>query len=153
MKLATLVGWILLLCSEMSLCLISSAQASEVVGYTPGNPFYFNPTVGNTNENFGNVNVQSDSSTGWILKVRSANQSALKHVGSNYRIQYSLTLDGLGVELSSGMDAIAKSVNITTCLPPGGCNFPLQGTISVAEINGKPAGQYSDTLVFTLINQ
>jgi hypothetical protein len=153
MKLVTSAGWVFLLCLGLSVCKSPSAEASEVVSYTPGNSFNFNPVMGNPNESLGTVNVQSDSSTGWVLKVRSANQGAFKHLGSTYHIQYSLTVDGLSVDLSSGTDAIAKSVNTTTCADPGGCNFPLQGTVSATEIDGKPAGRYTDTLIFTLINQ
>ncbi len=146
-------GWLLLGCWFVPSVGLPPAQAGEVVSYTPGSPFILNSTTGNPNENFGTVTVQSDSATGWVLKVRSATQSHLKHLGSNYRIQYSLTVDGSSVDVSSGTDAIAKAVSTPTCLPPTGCSLPMQGTISPLEIDGKPAGRYSDTLIFTLINQ
>lgn len=129
-----------------------SVNALDVVSYTPGKPFRFNPISGNPNQDFGTVTIQSDNPTGWVLRVRSNNQGAFRHSGSVYTIQYSLTVDGTVVDLSDA-EATAKVSTTSLCYEPGGCSYSLQGTMTAAEIDGKPAGSYTDTLTFTLINQ
>ncbi len=145
------IKWLGLLWLGLSLSHPPAVHALETVSYTPGSPFTFNLMSGNPNQDFGTVNVQSDSPNGWTLKVRSQHQGALKHTSSLYTIQYSLTIDGTLVDLT-GPDATAKTVTVPSCYEPGGCHYPLQGTIGAVEINGKPAGAYADTLTFTLIN-
>ena len=70
-----------------------------------------------------------------------------------YTINYTLTVDGASVNLSSGNDATAKTTSTLTCDQPDVCGYPIQGTISAGAIDGKPAGAYADTLIFTLISQ
>ncbi len=153
MRTGTSLRWILLVLLGVNLLDMRSMSALEAVDYAPGSSFAFNPTTGNLNQDFGMVNVQSDSSTGWILQVRSMNNSALKHAQSNATIHYTVTVDGTSVDLSTGNDTTAKTTTTLTCNLPGVCNYPVQGTISAGEIDGKPAGSYADTLVFTIINQ
>jgi hypothetical protein len=153
MRLGLSVGWMLVLLGGFSLLNTRSASAIEAIDYTPGSSFSFNPIAGNPNQDFGSVNLQSDSSTGWILQVRSLNHSALKHSASNYTINYTLTVDGASVDLSSGNNVMAKTTTTLTCNQPDVCRYPIQGTINAGAIDGKPAGAYSDTLIFTLLNQ
>ena len=147
------IGWMLLVCLGLSGLETRPAAALEVVQYTAGTPFTFNPVEGNPNQDFGTVNVQSESATGWRLQVRSLNHGGLKYATSNDTIPYTLTVDGASVDLSSGNDVTAKTTATLTCNQPGVCTYPIQGTIGAGAIDGKPAGAYSDTLVFTLINQ
>lgn len=102
MRTGMFIGWVLLVFSGLNLLDTRSAPALEAVNYTPSSSFAFNPATGNSNQNFGTVKVQSDSSTGWILQVRSLNHSALKHSTSNHTINYTLTVDGASVDLSNG---------------------------------------------------
>lgn len=145
-------GWLLLVFLGLNLLETRPATALEAIQYTPGSSFVFNPE-GNPNQDFGTVHVQSDSSTGWSLQVRSLNHSALKSATSNSTINYTLTVDGASVDLAAGNDATAKTTATLTCNQPGVCNYPVLGTINAGAIDGKPAGAYADTLIFTIINQ
>lgn len=147
------IGWVLLIFLGLNVLEPRPAVALELIQYTPGTPFTFNPITGNPNQDFGTVNVQSESATGWSLQVRSLNHGALKYTTSSHTIPYMLTIDGASVDLSSGNDVTAKTTATLTCNQPGGCNYPAQGTIGAGAIDGKPAGAYADTLIFTIINQ
>lgn len=144
------VAWVLLVCLGLNLLETHSASALEEIHYTPGHPFVFDPVVGNPNQDFGIVNVQSDNTAGWSLQVRSLNRSALKSTTNHYTINYTLTVDGVSVDLSAGNDVTAKTTTTLTCNQPGVCNYSVLGTINAGAIDGKPAGAYSDTLIFTI---
>ncbi|WP_008313430.1 hypothetical protein [Leptolyngbya sp. PCC 6406] len=145
-----------LMSATLGLTILSpiAASALGIVQYTPSNTFTLNVTIGNSQEDFGTVHIQSDSPNGWILQVRSTQGGALRHSIYSYTIPYSLTVDGeLISNLSSGNDITVRTTSTLTCDAPVGCTFPVQATLIASEVNGKPAGPYLDTLVFTLINQ
>ncbi len=150
MKTGISVKWMLLILLGLNLLETQPVTATELVNYTPGPPFTFNAVGGNSNQDFGTVNIQSDNSSGWVLKVRSLNHSALKHSSSSYTVNYMLTVDGSSADLSGSNDFTVKTANTPTCNQPSGCNFSVQGTISEGASEGKPAGAYTDTLIFTL---
>jgi hypothetical protein len=131
-----------------------AAVAVEVVDYTASNTFTLNVDTGNPNQDFGSVYVESDSATGWILKVKSTQNGTLEHNDSEYSIVYSLVVDGVQVgSLTSGNDVTVKSVSSLTCPPPEGCSYSVQATLLSSDIADNPAGDYTDTLVFNLVNQ
>lgn len=132
---------------------VQIAAALEVVQYTAADNFTLNVATGNPNQDFGTVHIQSDSPTGWILRVRSTNQGALKHSASNSTIPYILRIDGDMINnLDSGNDVTVRTTSTLTCNAPNGCNLPVRASIVASEVDGKPSGQYSDTLIFTLTN-
>ncbi|XGW00302.1 MAG: hypothetical protein ACAF41_15370 [Leptolyngbya sp. BL-A-14] len=153
MRAGLFIGWSLLVFLGLNLLDTRSATALEEVHYTPGSPFVFDPVAGNPNQNFGTVDVQSDNANGWNLQVRSLNHSALKSATSNDTINYTLTVDGASVDLAAGNDATAKTTATLTCNQPGVCHYPVLGTIGAGAIDGKPAGAYTDTLIFTITSQ
>jgi len=131
-----------------------AVSAVEMVDYTASSTFILNLTTGNPNQDFGHVYVESDSATGWVLKVRSTQGGNLQHNVQASDIAYTLTVDGIQVgSLSGGNDVTVKTTSTLTCPPPGGCSFSVQANISAAAIDGKASGTYSDTLIFTLTNQ
>lgn len=128
--------------------------ALEMVDYIPSNSFTLNLNAGNFNQDFGTVHIQSDSATGWVLLVRSTQDGALHHGAQPSTIPYTLTVDGIQVSsLVGSEDVTALTASTLTCPPPTGCTLPVRATALANDIAGKPAGSYSDTLVFTLINQ
>ncbi|MFQ4137365.1 hypothetical protein PGN35_013695 [Nodosilinea sp. PGN35] len=125
-----------------------------MVAYTPSTTFILNLSAGNLNQDFGTVHIQSDSATGWVLLVRSTQGGALYHGTQPVSVPYTLTVDGLQVgSLAGGDDVTALTASTLTCPPPAGCTLPVRATALIHDLAGKPAGSYSDTLVFTLINQ
>lgn len=133
--------------------LLSPPASGQTVGYSPGDSFALNPTIGNTNQDFGVVHVESENPSGWTLQVRSNHHSAMNHASGEAAIRYSLEVDGNTINLSSGNDVTAFSTSHLTCAPPSGCNYAIRGRISADEIDGKPSGNYSDTLIFTLVDR
>lgn len=134
--------------------LIPPVFAQTTVSYSPGDPFTLDPGIGNPNQNFGTVHVESDSSAGWSLQVRSQRHSVMRHSSIGINIRYDLEVNGNTINnLSSGNDVTVLSNSRMTCVPPDGCDYAVRGRILAGEIDGKPAGAYSDTLIFTLINR
>lgn len=130
------------------------ALALDIVDYTPSTSFTLNLSAGNPNQDFGTVHIQSDSATGWVLFVRSTQGGKLYHDTHPSTVPYSLTVDGIQVSsLAGGSDVTALTTSTLTCPPPTGCTLPVRATALASDITGKPSGSYSDTLVFTLINQ
>lgn len=130
------------------------ALALETVQYTPGSAFTINLTSGNPNQDFGVVHLQSDSPRGWVLRVRSLQQGMLKHEADLGGIAYSLTVNGIQVDsLAGGNEVTVTTTTGLTCAPPTGCTFLVQATLLPGDLQGRPSGSYSDTLVFTLVNQ
>lgn len=132
--------------------LLAPPASGQTVSYSPGDSFALDPTIGNTNQDFGVVHVESESPSGWTLQIRSHHHSAMNHMSGKATIRYSLEVDGNIVNLSSGNDVTAFSTSHLTCTSPSGCNYAIRGRISANEIDGKPSGAYSDTLIFTLID-
>lgn len=134
--------------------LSGAASAIEIIDYVASNTFILNVNTGNPNQDFGYVYVESDSEAGWVLKVRSVQGGNLQHSTHAATVTYTLTVDGIQVgSLTGGTDVTVLTTSSLTCPPPGGCSLPVQATISAAAINGKPSGNYSDTLVFSLTNR
>ncbi|QQE67581.1 hypothetical protein GFS31_42940 (plasmid) [Leptolyngbya sp. BL0902] len=124
------------------------------VDYTSPSSFTINPTSGNPNQDFGVVRVQSDSATGWVLRVRSLRGGVLKHESHPATVPYSLTVDGIQVGSLVGGNAVTVMTTTSlTCAAPTGCTFPVRATIMSGEAQGKPSGSYTDTLTFTLVEQ
>lgn len=130
------------------------ALALETIQYTPGSSFTINLTSGNPNQDFGVVHLQSDSPMGWVLRVRSLQQGMLKHEADMGGIAYSLTVNDIPVDsLAGGNEVNVITTTGLTCDQPTGCSYPVRATILSGGLQGRPSGSYSDTLVFTLINQ
>lgn len=136
---------------------VSLSHASAALGsvtYNPASTFSLNYVTGNPNQNIGSVNIQSDNPNGWVLKVRSSHAGNLAHTSHPSTIPYTLTVNGSLVgNLASGNDVEVMATSTLTCETPTGCTFPVQATVSANNVNGKPAGHYSDTLVFSLVNK
>lgn len=144
-----------LLTTTLGLSILSplAAAAVSVVNYSATDTFNLNFTTGNANQDFGTVHIQSDSSTGWILQIRSAQGSSLHHDTYPFTIPYTLTVDGIQVSnLAGGNDVTVRTTSTLTCPPPEGCSLPVRANLQANDIAGKPSGNYSDALVFTLIN-
>lgn len=130
-----------------------AAVAVEIVDYTASSTFTLDPSVGNPNQDLGMVHIQSDSATGWVLLVRSTQGGKLSHSTHPSAVAYSLTIDGIPVgSLAGGGDVTVRNTSTLTCPPSTGCNLLVRATALASDIAGKPAGSYSDTLVFTLNN-
>ena len=136
---------------------ISLAYSSAALGsvtYNSTSSFSLSYATGNPNQDFGTVQIQSDNPNGWVLKVRSAQAGNLAHASHPSTIPYTLTVNGILVgNLASGTDVEVMTTSTLTCETLTGCTFPVQATISANNVNGKPAGHYSDTLVFSLVNK
>lgn len=132
----------------------AAALALEIVDYIPSDSFTLNLSADSFNQDFGTVHIQSDSATGWTLLVRSTQGGKLYHGTHPSAVPYNLTVDGIQVgNLAGGSEATALTTSALTCPPPTGCTLPVRATALASDIAGKPSGSYSDTLVFTLINQ
>jgi len=130
------------------------ALALGTVDYTPSASFTLNPTSGNPNQDFGVVHVQSDSATGWVLRVRSLRGGVIKHETHPATVPYSLTVNGLQVGRLAGGNAVTVMTTTSlTCAAPTGCTFPVRATMMAGDVQGKPSGSYTDTLTFTLVEQ
>ncbi len=138
----------------LSMLCPAAALAVGIIDYIPSSTFTLSLSTGNSNQDFGTVHIQSDSATGWVLLVRSTQRGNLSHGTHSSAVPYTLTVDGLQVSsLASGSDVTALTTSTLTCPPPTGCNLPVRATALASDIAEKPSGSYSDTLVFTLINQ
>ncbi len=131
-----------------------SITTIETVAYTAGPSLTIAPNTLQADQDFGSVQVQSNSNNGWTLAVASTNGSILKN-GAIASIAYTLKVDGTAVDVSTA------ATNVNTSLNPGsltaaagtGNNYLVKGSIAATDSNGKPAGTYSDTLTFTLTNK
>lgn len=147
-----LLNWLIPATMGLSMLFPAAAFALGIVDYTPSTTFTLNPSAGNLNQDLGVVQVQSDSPNGWILKVRSTERGTLRHVTHPSAVPYTLIIDGVQVSsLTSGEDVTALTKSALTC--DTGCTLSVQATMLASDIDGKPSGSYSDTLVFTLVNQ
>lgn len=150
----TLFKWFAPVTLGLSMLYPAAALALDIVDYTPSTSFTLNLSAGNPNQDFGTVHIQSDSATGWVLLVRSTQGGNLSHGNHPSAVPYTLTIDGIQVSsLAGGDDVTALTTSTLTCPPPTGCTLPVRATVLASDIAGKPAGSYSDTLIFTLINQ
>jgi Rieske Fe-S protein len=126
----------------------------ETVDYTAGGTVTITPNAAQTNQDFGSVNVKSNSPTGWDLTVGSLNTSKLLNADTDEEIAYTLQIGAF----SGAAGTVASPVSVRnettlTCAADTGCAIPVKGSIPATESNGKSAGIYSDTLTFTLTNQ
>ena len=138
----------------LGISLSYSSAALGGVTYSPASSFNLSYVTGNPNQDFGTVRIQSDNPNGWVLKVRSTQAGNLAHGSHPSTIPYTLTVNGILVgNLTSGTDIEVMTTSTLTCETPTGCTFPVQATIQAHNINAKPAGHYSDTLVFSLVNK
>ncbi|MGK7892004.1 MAG: hypothetical protein AB4042_21965 [Leptolyngbyaceae cyanobacterium] len=130
--------------------------ATTLVNYE-GTSFALDAINGHTGQDFGSVTFQSNDNDGWTLTVDSGNDGDLSD-GTN-DISYSpLTAawDGTvptGVTLTSSLDVTGLAVTVAdatqlACSEAGGCTVNLTADILSTDIDGKPAGVYSDTLTF-----
>lgn len=124
------------------------------VDFIPASSLTLNGTSGNPNQDFGVVYVQSDSATGWVLRVRSLRGGVIKHETHPATVPYSLTVNGLQVGRLAGGNAVTVMTTTSlTCAAPTGCTFPVRATMMAGDVQGKPSGSYTDTLTFTLVEQ
>ncbi len=136
----------------LNLLSVSCVWAVEEVRYEPNNSFKIDSTNSSQLKNFGHLTIKSDSQNGWRLKVRSQYGGYIRHADSNFRIRYTLQVNGYSVNPNFNHDIVILEGNIGECSPPKGCNWLVQANISAGGMSEKPAGNYSDMLVFTLQN-
>lgn len=131
-----------------------SITAIENVTYAAGPSLTIVPNTAQNDQDFGSVQVQSNSNNGWTLAVASTNGSILKN-GTIASIAYTLKVDGTAVDVSTATTPVNTSLNPTTLTAAAGTgnNYLVKGSIAAAASNGKAAGTYSDTLTFTLTNK
>ncbi len=101
----------------------------------------------------GNVNIQSNTVGGFRVEVQSTNAGLLKR-STGETIAYTLnynTIDKGQIVTTSVMED--NNALITDCADATGCNRDVKISISQSEIVSKPAGDYSDTLTFSLTNK
>ncbi len=157
------------LTSIASLLLIPHAQAETDSGTVTGNVglveevSYDPPALINLNSDpvdgqaydFGTVHIQSNDTDGWELEVKSANGSVLKNSSDNSIPYTDLNSRGPGavgqINLSNA-DTGALMARSSDLLCISGCDISLQTIINAATVRSSPAGNYSDVLTFTFIN-
>jgi hypothetical protein len=131
-----------------------SITAIETVDYVAGPSLTIVPNTLQADQNFGSVQVQSNSNNGWTLAVASTNGSVLKN-GAIAAIAYTLKVDGAAVDVSTAATPVNTSLDPASLTAAAGTgnNYLVKGSIAAIDSNGKPAGTYSDTLTFTLTNK
>lgn len=153
METRSLAAWATVITLSLGWVQAKPVLASDVVQYHPGSPFRLDPNPGNNTHDFGTIHIESDNSSGWTLQVQSSNEGTLSHSSAQASIPYILQIDGNTVNnLSSGHSVTVQSASRLTCSPPDGCDYQVEGFISSNDIDGKPSGSYSDTLIFTLVS-
>ncbi len=149
-----LLKWLAPVTLGLSMLCPAAALALDIIDYTPSTSFALILSTGNPNQDLGTVHIQSDSATGWVLLVRSTQGGNLSHNTHPSAVPYTLTIDGIQVSsLAGSNDVTVLTTSTLTCPPPIGCTLPVRATALASNITGKPAGSYTDTLIFTLINQ
>jgi hypothetical protein len=115
------------------------------------------------NQSVGSATLKSNSSTGYTVTVRSANDGVLKMISSPehtvHSVLYTFSYDGqsmaslkgslaspLIVEKKLGLDS-----DVRACAINRGCQRSLSINVNSLEANGKPAGTYTDTLKFDIM--
>jgi len=119
---------------------------------------------------FGTVALQNNNYSGWVLSVASANAGNLKDTISGALVRYT-ALSGSSAKIGAstpitfsstsavssydrGPDTLYNaSTGMLTCGDSTGCSATFTADISAAAVDGKPAGNYADTLTFTLTNK
>ncbi|MGG6241888.1 hypothetical protein ACQ4N7_24975 [Nodosilinea sp. AN01ver1] len=132
----------------------AAALALSQVTYTTSATFTLDPS-GNPNQDFGTVHIQPVSANGWELRVRSTEGGALRHGDHLSTVPYILIVGNTQVgSLASRNDITVLDGSILSCPPLlGGCTLPVRAIISTDDIARKPAGSYSDTLTFTVVDK
>ncbi|MBE9111159.1 hypothetical protein IQ273_17275 [Nodosilinea sp. LEGE 07298] len=132
----------------------TAALALGLVDYTASTTLTLSLSTSSVNQDFGTVHIQPVNATGWELRVRSTQGGALRHSSHPSTIPYTLSVDGIQVgSLASGNDTTVLTGSTLSCLPLIGCTLAVRATISTDNVARTPAGSYSDTLVFTLVDQ
>lgn len=133
------------------------------VDYTPPAGATLNPSAGNADMGFGSLFIQNNDNDGWTLTVDSTNNGTLVDAVSSAVIPYS-NLDfvdatsGTPLGNQSAVDVSGAAIQVygptsLTCADSTGCTVNLRADVSAGDIDGKPAGTYSDTLTFVLTNR
>ncbi|WOD41167.1 hypothetical protein [Nodosilinea sp. E11] len=132
----------------------AAALALSQVTYTASATFILNPS-GNPNQDFGIVTVRPTSLTGWELQVRSNEGGALRHSDHPSTIPYNLIVGNSQVGNLTGQDitVLTDLTNFCQTVILIECTIPIQANIAAHDITGKPAGSYSDTLTFTVVDK
>ncbi len=115
-------------------------------------PISLTPNAALPSTIIGNVTVQSNNANGFTVSAKSTNGGALKR-SSGELIDYTLNYNGIEQGQLTTLDKAVENVStlIVDCADENGCNREIKIAISQAAISAKPAGNYSDQLVFTLI--
>ncbi len=131
----------------------ATLKVVESVEFSPV-PAFTLDAAGVVNQNIGSVVITSNNSEGWLLKVSSINGSMLVSGGS--QIAYSnvraegpdeANVVSSPIELNFKAEkSLLASRNGISCLE--GCKIDLTADIESAQISGKQAGDYEDTLTF-----
>ncbi|MEE3717101.1 hypothetical protein V2H45_10120 [Tumidithrix elongata RA019] len=116
-------------------------------------PIALTPNTALPNTIIGALTVKSDSVNGFTISAESTNGGALKR-SSGEAIAYTLTYNGIDQGQLTAKKVVENVSNlITDCASQNGCNRQIQIAISQTAISAKPAGSYSDLLLFTLVTK
>jgi hypothetical protein len=150
-----LLKWFALATLGLSVLCPAAALALSQVTYTASATFTLDPS-GNPNQDFGTVTIRPTSPTGWELQVRSDEGGALRHSDHpSNTIPYNLTVGDSQVSNLAGQDitVLTDLTNFCQIAILIECTIPIQANIAAHDITGKPAGSYSDTLTFTVVDK
>ncbi len=105
-----------------------------------------------TSTSVGSVNVKSNSVGGFKVEVASTNLGLLKR-SSGESMAYTLAYNGGSAAQITALTQVEDNTAVVTdCSDASGCDRGVTIAIAQSEVVSKPAGDYSDTLTFTLTN-
>jgi len=144
----------------------------SLLTYTAPAGVTLNPSGGNTDMAFGSVWLQNNSYAGWTLTVKSTNGSKLSNATYGNVAYTGLSATSTSSRLGSSANIDVSTANTAVnvynpiagalydtntgkldCGDSTGCTITFTADIADSAINGKPAGDYAETLTFTLTSK
>lgn len=94
-----------------------------------------------------NFSIKARSTSGFEVRAQSANQGGLKHIDSaiTYKLPYTYIFNAKTEDLSIGEVQLFNK-NVGTKIT----GLTYDGSISIPDISLAPAGEYSDTITYTI---
>jgi len=125
----------------------STATAAAPISLTVGSAL--------TNQSIGNAVVKSNDADGFTVTVDSTNLGNLKN--GSISIPYTLGVTGGTVAnpdiTTANVTVEDRIALVADCANSTGCSRPLTISIGATAMDGKPSGNYSDTLTFSIVNK